>query len=258
MEIKEGHYYRRRDDVIVGPAVRTGHAKFPWIMGDDYTENYGVHYKIPSPFTGTSDLIEDLGPDYPACEDCYSKEPLPRGDGMPSVTFLGTEFKMGADVNCSMPTTISAECLNDRLAGMGVLAFGKKAEEPMKERASRHNTGKTQWFRLPFDCLEDVVKVMEMGSQKYPDAEVDDTGRGKPNWSKDGTPYTEFAESCMRHLLAWRNGEDSDKESNLPHLAHMIAGALFLMYYQKHGLGVDDRLRSRGLRSANRKEDSND
>jgi hypothetical protein len=119
--------------------------------------------------------------------------------------------------------------------------------EEGKQRATRHNAGKLEWFRLPFDVLEDVVRVLMMGSQKYPDEPVEDTGRGKPNWSKDGTPFTEFAESPLRHLLAWRNGEDLDKESGLPHLAHAVVGILFLMSYQKHGKGVDDRKRSRGV-----------
>ena len=79
---------------------------------------------------------------------------------------------------------------------------------------------KLLWSLLPFKQLEYVVQVMMFGAKKY---SVD-------NW-KHCNPQ-DYKEACMRHLTAFFNGEWLDQESNLPHLAHLICNALFLLWFK--------------------------
>lgn len=85
---------------------------------------------------------------------------------------------------------------------------------------TKETKGKLLWTLLPFKQLEYVVQVMMFGAKKY----------SKDNW-KHCNPE-DYKEACMRHLTAFFNGEWLDQESNLPHLAHLICNALFLLWFK--------------------------
>lgn len=95
----------------------------------------------------------------------------------------------------------------------------------------RFNTGKLQWHLLPIETLKEVVQVLQMGAEKY----------GLGNWQK-GMSWLVCWDCLMRHAIAWRNGETKDTESGLNHLSHVIANAMFLLWYTDHKKGVDDRI----------------
>lgn len=100
----------------------------------------------------------------------------------------------------------------------------------MKQIAARHNAGKLEWCLMPFEALEEIVKVLMFGARKYaPD-----------NWKK-GNQWTDTYNSLMRHLALWRNGEDRDAETGLLHLGHIGCNVVFLLYYHLKGIGPDDR-----------------
>ena len=42
---------------------------------------------------------------------------------------------------------------------------------------------------------------------------------GKGNWAM-GLSYSRLIDACLRHTLAWAEGEDNDHETGLSHLAH--------------------------------------
>jgi len=89
----------------------------------------------------------------------------------------------------------------------------------------KHDTGKDRWDLLPWDIVQDVVKVLTFGSTKY----------APGNW-KHVEPYQDrYFAACMRHLTAWRNGERIDKETKLSHLAQAISNLIFLAWKDKHG-----------------------
>lgn len=97
-------------------------------------------------------------------------------------------------------------------------------------QAERFNDGKRQWSLVDFKSFEDMVKVLEFGAEKYaPD-----------NWMK-GLPVTEIAESLMRHLFAFLNGEDNDPESKLSHIGHMQCNLMFMAYIMREKKEFDTR-----------------
>lgn len=64
----------------------------------------------------------------------------------------------------------------------------------------------------------------------------------RDNWRK-GTDWLEFIGSTLRHVTAWKDGEDVDHESGLNHLHHAACDLMFVIEYIERGLGNDDRFR---------------
>lgn len=99
-----------------------------------------------------------------------------------------------------------------------------------EEKGKRFNEGKPAWHLLPIEVLEGAVRVMMMGAKKY----------GVYNWQK-GMSWLVVYDCLMRHLHAWKQGEDYDKESGELHLSHVVCNGVFLLYYHVHKRGEDDR-----------------
>ena len=94
----------------------------------------------------------------------------------------------------------------------------------------KHDSNKPPWSLLPFDGLEEVVKVLGYGATKY-DAH---------NW-RNGFKYSRLSDAALRHLTSFIRGEDKDPETNLSHLAHAVCCLLFLLEHTQKGYGTDDR-----------------
>lgn len=47
----------------------------------------------------------------------------------------------------------------------------------------------------------------------------------------------------IRHIQAYLNGEDDDKESGLPHVDHLMCNAMFLAYMHKFKKEMDSRIK---------------
>jgi len=56
--------------------------------------------------------------------------------------------------------------------------------------------------------------VLLHGARKY----------GRHNYRAMGVRASVYYDACMRHLMAWWEGEDIDPDSGLHHLAHARAG----------------------------------
>lgn len=93
-----------------------------------------------------------------------------------------------------------------------------------KEKGSgaRYNDGKVDFSLLPLCTLEDEIRVWELGAKKY----------AEWNWLKGMDWSIPFA-CAMRHMMAWQAGEDIDKESGLPHIAHAMCNLRMLTLYAK-------------------------
>ena len=71
---------------------------------------------------------------------------------------------------------------------------------------------------------------------------------GRSNWRKAGVRASIYYDACKRHLNAWFEGEDTDPDSGLPHLAHAIACIAILIDASAAGKMKDDRLYPGGYR----------
>ncbi len=86
-------------------------------------------------------------------------------------------------------------------------------------KGDRFNEGKLKWSNVEFKSLEPLVRVLMFGEQKY----------GKNNWRK-GLDKDEILESAMRHLIAMLDGEETDLESGLPHVGHLLCNCMFYQH----------------------------
>lgn len=100
--------------------------------------------------------------------------------------------------------------------------------EPMSGHKYDHD--KLPWHLLPSDAVQEIVKVLQFGANKYAPRNWE-TGM---NWSR---PFS----ALMRHMWAWWSGEHKDPETGLSHLAHAGCCILFLLSYELRKIGSDDR-----------------
>lgn len=98
------------------------------------------------------------------------------------------------------------------------------------DKALHDSSQKSGVDQIPAEVLLAWGEIFRYGATKY----------SRDNWKK-GTDWHQFYGSTLRHLFKWWLGETVDPESGLPHLAHAIWNVGALMYYQLHGLGMDDR-----------------
>jgi hypothetical protein len=114
--------------------------------------------------------------------------------------------------------------MNDRNA--------KRTAETMPVLAGlKYDGGKLPWELLPEDALEQVVRVLQFGAQKY----------APRNWEK-GIAYTRVYGAIRRHLVAWLKGEELDPETGISHLAHAACEILFALTFETRGMKeCDDR-----------------
>lgn len=98
------------------------------------------------------------------------------------------------------------------------------------EQALKYDTAKTPLSLIPKEALDQIAGVLDYGKRKY----------AAHNWRK-GMEWSRLIDATLRHLTAFNSGEDTDPESNLPHLAHAACNLCFLITYYDKQLGIDDR-----------------
>ena len=87
----------------------------------------------------------------------------------------------------------------------------------------KFDSDKPRWNLLPLATGQEVVKVLTFGASKY----------GANNWQKLKDAKGRYSAALMRHLTQWQSGELTDRESGLPHLAHVCTNAPFLLYFEQ-------------------------
>lgn len=69
----------------------------------------------------------------------------------------------------------------------------------------------------------ELADVMGYGAEKY-----------APNsWQNVENPEDTYYAAAMRHLLAYRMGEELDKESGKSHLLHAASNLMFLAHFER-------------------------
>lgn len=101
----------------------------------------------------------------------------------------------------------------------------------MSGEGAKFDMGKPPLSLLPRAALEAEAMVLAYGANKY----------GRDNW-RLGMDHSRLLDACLRHIVAYAEGEDVDPESGLSHLAHARCGLGFLLHYRTAGVGTDDRV----------------
>lgn len=126
---------------------------------------------------------------------------------------------------------------------------------------------KLPWDLLPVEAIEGMLAVLLYGQRKYticldckakiyedprlngdpprgdcPKCQSTNISSGSHNWRK-GFLWTRLIAAAFRHLKSVLQGEDTDPESGLPHVDHIMCCIAFLSAHQKCGYGEDDRWR---------------
>lgn len=72
--------------------------------------------------------------------------------------------------------------------------------------------------------LDEVGKVLAHGAKKY----------GRDNWKlAEGGKEQLYIDALHRHINAFQQGQYTDKETDLHHLAHAACNLMFLYYFSK-------------------------
>lgn len=107
----------------------------------------------------------------------------------------------------------------------------------------RYNEGKLPYHLIPSSLTRELAKGLLYGKNKY--TVKDDNGKiiidGSDNW-RNGLKARETVGSLLRHIEAYRNCEDFDKESGLYHLSLAACNIAFLIDGYENPNFVDDRL----------------
>lgn len=92
-----------------------------------------------------------------------------------------------------------------------------------KLKGMKFDEGKIDYTLLPWDGLEEVVKVLEFGAKKY----------ARDNWKEVAEADKRYLSAAFRHLVAHSKGEHTDDETGISHLAHASCCLLFLLALEK-------------------------
>ena len=102
--------------------------------------------------------------------------------------------------------------------------------EQKEEPGKRYDKGKARFDLLPFDGVEELVRVYTKGAEKYSDH----------NWEK-GMSWSRVLGSLLRHTWAFWRGEAIDKETGCHHMAMAAWNCMALLVYDFRKVGTDDR-----------------
>jgi hypothetical protein len=78
---------------------------------------------------------------------------------------------------------------------------------------------KTPLGLIPPYAMDQTAWAHKLGAEKY----------GPFNWRDTGVCASTYINAIMRHLNAWRDGEDLDPESGISHLAHIACSCNILL-----------------------------
>lgn len=102
-----------------------------------------------------------------------------------------------------------------------------------KETNPKDSVGSTKvpYHLVPSEVIGGIALAMLEGALKY----------GAYNYRVAGVRYSIYYDALQRHIKAWWNGEDIDKESGLPHIYKSLACLVVLADSIHIGNANDDR-----------------
>jgi len=138
-------------------------------------------------------------------------------------TYMGSDVKL-EDIftvkTVKILTNKGLETVEDRLDGfLDTDIVVEKYEESVKEEVNMSETFKKfDSEKIDYSLLEPLVvemycTVAQMGAKKY----------GRNNWKQaKADDCYRYEAALLRHIMAYKSGEEIDKESGLSHLSHAL------------------------------------
>lgn len=112
----------------------------------------------------------------------------------------------------------------------GVAEFIQHETKKETGSALKFDTDKLPLNLLSTEAMNQTAAVLKFGAQKY----------AEHNW-RNGFTWSRPLAAAMRHLTAFNDGENTDPESGLSHLAHAACCIMFLLEFEKTHPELDDR-----------------
>lgn len=84
---------------------------------------------------------------------------------------------------------------------------------------AKHDSGKPRMDLIPPHAEKLMAEVLTFGAKKY----------SPENWRLVSDLRSRYIAAAMRHINAWRIGEEDDPETGLPHLAHAMCNLAFIV-----------------------------
>ena len=106
----------------------------------------------------------------------------------------------------------------------------------------KNDLGKLRFDLIPVGPLKELAKVYTIGSVKYDDN----------NWRK-GFKWSRIYSALQRHANAFWDGERYDPTDGQEHLSSVAWCAFALMEFERTHPQLDDRVRAKPKRKANKK-----
>lgn len=102
-----------------------------------------------------------------------------------------------------------------------IVAIFQGAAQDQQPIGIKNDQGKLRWDLLPLKPIQQAVAVLTVQVAEY----------GEDNWQRIERPEDRFYAALMRHITAWRLGEQLDPKTKLPHLAHALVNVVFLLWH---------------------------
>jgi len=100
----------------------------------------------------------------------------------------------------------------------------------------KYDKGKPSLARIPSRAAFEVGRVFKHGADKY-----DETDKLHDNNWREGMNWSRLMDAALRHIYAFKQGEDIDRDSGLSHLAHAVCSLMMLEEYRSIFPQGDDR-----------------
>lgn len=95
----------------------------------------------------------------------------------------------------------------------------------MSEQGRKYDGGKLRYDLVPTLALEEVVKVITKGAEKYDD----------DNWKNVPEGRRRYYAASMRHTQEWKKGNPYDEEMGTHHIANAISNLMFILEKELQG-----------------------
>lgn len=91
------------------------------------------------------------------------------------------------------------------------------------EKGVKYDGQKPRFDLIPPHAEEQVARVLEFGARKY----------DEENWRKVPEAVKRYIAAAGRHINSYRNGEKTDPETGIAHLAHAVCCLMFVIELEK-------------------------